>query len=436
MDGALRLPYKVNMHIFSILSGFSLAFLLLPLAQAAGAPDCVSCHPAYAARKKSHGPAAVGTCAVCHVGEKKGGKHHTFTLSKEQPELCLSCHEDFRAKLAAVKVPHAAIDSGGCTSCHDPHGSTERFFIKDPQLDKVCSACHDAKTKGAVVHSPVKNSCVLCHDPHGGQAPKLLTTAAPKLCLDCHKDVEADLARKHAHAPAKGNCALCHDAHSSAKPKLLRHDGGRALCVTCHKKIDELAKAAKRPHKALDKGCPACHAPHGSSQPALLNASMADLCTGCHKAQKAEVKSPFLHGPVRLAQCQGCHEPHGGPNPLILKTYFPEPFYNQYKDGLYALCFNCHEKDIAKQAKTTTLTGFRNGDQNLHFVHVNSKKGRSCKACHAVHGGKQQKHVREEVPFGSWMLPIKYVKTPNGGNCTVGCHTKFGYDRVIAVLNK
>ena len=86
---------------------------------------------------------------------------------------------------------------------------------------------------------------------------------------------------------------------------------------------------------------------------------------------------------------------------------------------------------------TTTLTGFRNGDKNLHYVHVNKNpKGRTSRACHEVHAGKQANHIRERVPFGKLSYPIRYTKTPNGGSCIVGCHVKRGYDRVNPVKNR
>ncbi|PLX46332.1 MAG: cytochrome C, partial [Deltaproteobacteria bacterium] len=67
----------------------------------------------------------------------------------------------------------------------------------------------------------------------------------------------------------------------------------------------------------------------------------------------------------------------------------------------------------------------------LHYLHVNKDpKGRSCKACHEVHAGNQDKHIRKEVPFGAkWKLPVNYTKTDTGGNCVVGCHKPKDYDR-------
>ncbi|MBI5209792.1 MAG: cytochrome C [Elusimicrobia bacterium] len=419
--------------------------LLAAAAWSADAPapaksGCISCHAAVKKGSFAHGPVGVSMCAVCHKDEKPAQdpvKHHTFKLTKDQPELCLSCHDAMRGELAAVKVSHQAIDSGGCTACHSPHSSDQRFFLKGDTMDKTCSACHEPKTKAAVVHKPVKSSCVLCHDPHGSANAKLLKTPAGELCFSCHAKMRKELARKQVHAPVKAGCTACHDPHSAAKENLLKSDGRKDLCVGCHKQIADRIKAAKRPHAAIGKaGCVACHTPHASDHGPLLKEAMPKVCLACHTDLKDEMASAFLHGPAKLGECTACHDPHGADNPNILRIFFPEGFYNPYKDGLYALCFNCHEKDIAKDERTKSLTNFRNGDENLHYLHVHSQKGRSCKACHQVHGGKQEKHVRENVPFGSWMLPITFKRTAHGGTCNVGCHNPKAYDRAKPAANR
>ncbi len=421
----------MNRHsaLFSVL-------LLFSAARAAATPgECNSCHKSIAAHKFTHGPVGVGMCSVCHAKEQKGGKHHTFTLSKPEPELCLSCHDAMRAKIEKSKVEHPAIAAGGCTACHSPHGSADRFFLKDVSMDKVCSACHEPHTQGAIVHPPVGKSCALCHQPHGSDNDHLLAKPVPELCLDCHQQVRPQFLGKHIHPPVQKGCPTCHNPHSAPKKFLLQAEV-KDLCFQCHEPIAKLIRESKRVHPAILKaGCTGCHTPHTSDQNKLLKLPMKELCTGCHKEKAAELKSQFLHGPVAQNQCEGCHNPHAANNPHILTTYFPEPFYNPYQDGLYALCFNCHEKDIARDKKTVQLTNFRNGETNLHYVHVHSEKGRSCKACHQVHASDQDKHVRNDVPFGNWMLPINFKRNENGGTCVVGCHNPKAYNRKKAVHN-
>jgi len=120
----------------------------------------------------------------------------------------------------------------------------------------------------------------------------------------------------------------------------------------------------------------------------------------------------------------------------MLRKNFPPVFYAPFDIDNYELCFNCHEKTLVLDPKTTTLTGFRNGDQNLHYVHVNKKKGRTCRACHDAHATNNPRHIRDAVPFGAWDLPVGFSISENGGSCLPGCHQKFSYDRKEPVKNR
>jgi len=65
---------------------------------------------------------------------------------------------------------------------------------------------------------------------------------------------------------------------------------------------------------------------------------------------------------------------------------------------------------------------------------VNDKvKGRSCKLCHELHGSAKPKMMAVSVPFGTWSLPLKFVKTETGGSCSPGCHETKSYDRKTPV---
>ncbi len=95
------------------------------------------------------------------------------------------------------------------------------------------------------------------------------------------------------------------------------------------------------------------------------------------------------------------------------------------------------KKTVVLDEFTTTLTDFRNGIQNLHFAHINRKKGRTCRACHEMHASDQEKHIRKEIPFSPfWSYSIVFTKTPTGGKCVVGCHKPRVYDRENPVDRK
>jgi predicted CXXCH cytochrome family protein len=87
-------------------------------------------------------------------------------------------------------------------------------------------------------------------------------------------------------------------------------------------------------------------------------------------------------------------------------------------------------------AETTIYTKFRNGNRNLHYVHVvNSRKGRSCRMCHQPHASNGVKLIDKEVQkFGEWEIPVNFAITPTGGSCAPGCHQAFKYDREKAVV--
>jgi len=175
----------------------------------------------------------------------------------------------------------------------------------------------------------------------------------------------------------------------------------------------------------------------------LLRQRMDKVCLTCHDRpllardgrtiadMKPALTSQFLHGGIRSGMCSYCHDPHGASQRNLLTKKFPETFYTSFDVGKYELCFSCHDKAMVLTAKTTTLTEFRDGDKNLHFVHVNREdKGRTCKTCHAIHGSDLPRHM---VPFegSNWSMPIGFQKYDFGGKCASGCHKPRTYSREL-----
>ena len=81
--------------------------------------------------------------------------------------------------------------------------------------------------------------------------------------------------------------------------------------------------------------------------------------------------NPDHHGPIQDRDCSACHNPHSSPYFRLLTNEYPKEFYSPFFLSNYALCFRCHDSGLAKDEHTTTLTEFRDGDRNLHFIHVN-----------------------------------------------------------------
>ncbi|NOZ03554.1 MAG: hypothetical protein GXO92_02975 [FCB group bacterium] len=220
-------------------------------------------------------------------------------------------------------------------------------------------------------------------------------------------------------------------------------DEAPELCFSCHGDIEDISENVPSQHKALkeDKTCLNCHLPHGSDYQYNLKQETFDLCLGCHdkpmkfgrvmlpSMKKFLEKNTDWHGPIRDKDCSGCHNPHGSVNIRLLRYYYPPEFYSPFNIDKYQLCFQCHPETNVLDKNTTKLTNFRDGSRNLHYLHVNRKKGRTCRACHQTHASNHPFHIRDTVPFGRWQLPINYVAAENGGSCSPGCHKLKEYKR-------
>jgi predicted CXXCH cytochrome family protein len=295
--------------------------------------------------------------------------------------------------------------------------------------------------KAAWQHSPyVAGDCSICHARNDRKDPGPVTTKGNDLCFGCHEEFAAINQAKHKHAPAVASCVACHNPHDSRKKKLL-HAEIFDQCTSCHVGIKETVASAKVKHAALTTGrqCLSCHNPHASNVEKLLTALPFDQCVGCHsqdgvKDDRGAVLTNFKklletnkvhHAPVESKDCSACHEVHGGQNFRMLVAEYPASFYAPYEPRQYALCYGCHDDRVAAERETTTLTNFRDGSRNLHFVHVNkADRGRTCRACHEVHASPNAHQIREAVPYGTngWMLKVGYRATPTGGACARTCH--------------
>jgi len=401
---------------------------LLPCRYAVAEEGCVSdkCHAKLLKGSTVH-PVAE-SCDGCHQSvdtpHPKKGKQ-TFKLTQDPPELCTTCH----GSIGEGKDVHFPVAQGMCTACHNPHSSNEPKLLVQP-LKQVCGTCHADHLDFKVLHGPVSaGACTACHNPHASDNQKLLVKEQPELCFGCHLDMEDVLKQKNVHPALAGGCTSCHNPHGSDHPKLLA-DEGQEVCFLCHSQIAEKVNNSVVAHPALmtEKACAACHSPHASNNEKLLLNPVKETCVTCHDAVIPK-NATVLHGPNNDGDCTRCHDPHGSPNPTLLQGEFPTDIYVSYTDKEYGLCFSCHKRDMVQYADTSFATNFRDGEKNLHFVHVHREKGRSCILCHKQHGSPNPKLIADTVPFGKWSLPLRFVKTDTGGGCSPGCHKPQYYDR-------
>ena len=364
---------------------------------------------------------------------------HPATAGKD----CLACH----APILQRKALHQAAKDT-CDACHVvPAAGGATSFTEVPE--KLCLACHDQKLAGKFVHGPVAvGACVACHDPHSSDNAHLLRQAGQAMCTACHAEMESRLANtSFQHKALETGCTSCHDPHASAQRFQLKAPLPE-MCTSCHARIGEMVDRAPVGHAAVkeSKSCLNCHDAHAAARPRLLAADGVSTCLGCHDKRIEAAGSALAdmgkllaenlnhHGPIREKDCSGCHQPHGSAHFRLLNADYPKEFYAPFREENFALCFGCHDPALTRDERTTNLTDFRNGDRNLHFVHVNkTPKGRTCRSCHETHASSLPNHIRKSVPFGRWELPVNFTKTANGGTCAPGCHAPQSYDRATSI---
>ncbi len=376
-----------------------------PTALAKADPDCTraGCHDAYAQAPVLHAPLAQGACDDCHQVTDKD--RHRFALTAAPPDLCLRCHDDAADWIATATAKKSMVVTA-CTLCHDPHSAARPSLLRaDPAA--LCGQCHAEVPQwlgpDRVAHGPLTKDCTTCHGPHGTPLPANLKTAMPELCLGCHASIKEQVGTakvEHKAWTMDHYCANCHDPHAAKVEHLLRRESA-SLCLHCH---DQEVKS-------------------GDTTITNIGALLA--------------RTTQHHGPIRDGNCMACHsEVHGGSSERRLKEQFANDFYVSFDASRYALCFLCHEEHVVDDARGAAFTDFRNGDRNLHFMHVNRQsKGRSCRACHDVHASDQPAHLAEKVAFGAggWQMPLRYQQTATGGTCQPGCHRPQSYDRVTPI---
>ena len=403
---------------------------------------CVTedCHAVYTTKAFVHGPVELGDCKSCH--KSVNPKEHTFEFIRKGVDLCGNCHLD----QAMGKNIHKPVQDGDCTQCHDPHSSDNKFMLTEKTVGAVCENCHQVTGNFQYLHGPAAvGECTICHDSHSSNYKNLLTVEPMKLCFSCHESTKKELEKfEFVHKPATGDCAGCHDPHGADNWKMLKSPAPQ-MCYPCHEEISKTAETSRYKHSVFtkDDGCLKCHTPHASTVKYILKNDPATLCMTCHSkplgVSKDEVlpaftdelkDKKFMHGPVAEKDCNGCHKTHGSDHFRLLIEKYPPEFYSPFAEKNYKLCFTCHEETLVQTQRTTKLTDFRNGNLNLHYLHVNkAERGRTCRSCHQTHASNLPKHIRASVPYGMWDLPIQFEKSETGGSCKPGCHIAKPYDR-------
>jgi len=404
------------------------------------------CHTDVIDRPMMHLPVSELKCFECHT--YANAEQHRFDLTKPAAQLCLDCHTVSHGD----RVIHQPVADGDCLSCHDPHGSEHKTILRKDPTKGLCLDCHQEDyTAFEFVHGPVAvGACTVCHDSHSSSYPKLLTESPTRLCGECHEGkVPTGTRLWQQHKPMEQGCTSCHNPHASDSPFQLASTTTN-VCLSCHEGMRETLGSAHTVHGPLTEanGCVQCHDPHFSPFEHLQKAEQPELCMTCHDKPVTTasgrvladmrallLENPDHHGPIRQGACTMCHQPHASAASMLLTQAYPPEFYAPFAIENYQLCFTCHEADLVRDESGTRLTGFRDEDLNLHWLHVNQEKGRTCRACHEVHASKNPFHIRDAVPFGpkEWMLEINFQILPEGGTCAPACHVERAYSRIAAL---
>ena len=316
----------------------------------------------------------------------------------------------------------------------------------------ACVTCHINTVNKDILHGPAVTDCTTCHKSNGQTHPKdkvkgfTFAAAGAELCYSCHTESKQEHSLKFVHNPVKnGECTKCHEPHSSNNSSLVLSKSP-GLCFSCHSNFDKDREKAKSIHTASYAGaaCAQCHKPHASAEKKLLADNGKQLCLNCHNKkidkkdgiaianiEKHLKESSHIHKALSNS-CTSCHNPHYSSRDLLLNENFPIGTYAKGVEESFTLCFGCHDTDLMNLEKTDSYTQFRDGDRNLHYLHVNKEKGRNCTSCHDIHAANNTKLIATKVKFGGWEMPLNFIEKEKGGTCATGCHKEMSYSREAA----
>ncbi len=421
-------------------------FKLRNLVVADSVKSCKECHDDMLVGETIHAPAKKD-CQRCHIAN--GAEHPLdnvvgFALKENVPTLCYECHDPKNEK----EFVHEPAQKGECLKCHDIHNSPNLYLVKTDPVGGLCLDCHDLEIpKGNLVHGAVEEgTCTGCHNPHQANNKALMnSTKLDRLCRKCHKPIRKEFKKEFVHDPfKKKDCFACHQPHSS-KEAHLSDMKTQDLCFSCHDDMHNSVADASLVHGAINetKTCLNCHVPHAANEKNILFTNEKAACLSCHDKEIVNVAGniaaigPHLaegntvHEPINTDGCTVCHQPHFSEEHTLLNKPFPATRYAPAIIESFELCFKCHDKELFATPITETVTNFRNGDENLHYLHIQGQRGRNCSICHDMHGSPNDYMIKKQTQYGNWEMPIEFEHTDKGGSCLTGCHERKSYKRTV-----
>ena len=421
--------------IVFVISAILLSANILPAQAESEELTCTNsdCHGEIMQLENIH-PILEDGCESCHETNENphpAGDGNEFTLTVEMPELCFECHDEPEASMKL----HVPFSDGDCLTCHSPHSSKQENLLVYEE-NSICTECHDLENEdNQIIHAPVESSqCNDCHTHHYSANKALLIKESPELCFECHEDQKEQLSMSSVHPVFDGDCFDCHKPHNSTNKALLK-EKTPYLCLDCHEDFKEELLKSGTVHSPLKNNgeCLVCHVHHAGENEKILVNSIEKLCFKCHDTEIGKKKKlssyKCIHDPALEGGCNSCHVPHYSDIKNLLTLSYPSKNYMKWEADSYSLCFKCHDPEMIEIRKSTDITEFRNGDMNLHYLHVNKDKGRTCNTCHTIHGSNTPHLLAAKVQFGKWEMPLIYKNTEDGGSCNTACHKELTYKR-------
>ena len=229
------LPHKLEINCINCHSGAA-AHIEDPNIDNIGSPEkmdaggilavCTQCHQPHMQLDNTGFDPHLGeglSCISCHsIHEGAEG-----LLRDDKMAFCGECHQTVANQFARNSNHPLTDNAVSCISCHDFTGKIEPMFAHGVSAN--CASCHPMEggpylyehdaTSSFVTES--SGGCISCHMPHGSPNDKLLSRPDNMLCQQCHGTPPGHVTA-HSQEGINFDCMECHsEMHGSNMNRFL-----------------------------------------------------------------------------------------------------------------------------------------------------------------------------------------------------------------------